>query len=170
MANERENPPADVEEDVLAWIESFATVWESQQGKRMDGRVLGLLLISSEPYLAATDIARILNASAGAVSMATRALVSVGFITRHTVPGDRRHYFRAEDDVWGTFLLGEREYLRRLIGVFGNGLALDAGAAPGPRTRLRNADRYMRWLQEYHRKMAEDWREYRDQLQKEEEG
>ncbi|WOF21983.1 MarR family transcriptional regulator [Microbacterium betulae] len=156
--------PADLVLDasMAAWIESFASVWEVQQGRRMDGRVLGLLIIGDAPYLSSTDIARLLDASAGAVSMSTRALSQVGFIARHTVPGDRRHFYRVEDDVWGAFLLGERAYLRRMADVFRTGMQLEAGRSAGPRTRLRNADRYMRWLEDYHRKMVADWRAYRD--------
>ena len=153
---------------MAAWIESFTATWEMQQGRRMDGRVLGLLIITDAPYLSSTDIARLLDASAGAVSMSTRALAQVGFIARHTVPGDRRHFYRAEDDVWGAFLLGERGYLRRMAEVFRTGMQLDAGQSPGPQTRLRNADRYMRWLEDYHRKMVADWRAYRDRTDDEE--
>lgn len=156
--------PTDLDHDSLAWIENFATVWESQRGKRMDGRVLALLIITQEPYLAASDIARVLAASTGAVSMSTRALADVGFITRHTLPGDRRHYYRAEDDVWGAFLKGERDYLRRLGAVLHSGLSLPPGRELGPRTRLRNGQLYMQWIEERHRRLAEDWRAYRDQL------
>ena len=83
---------------------------------------------------------------------------------RHTVPGDRRHFFKVEDDVWGSFLAGERWYLTRMAAVIRSGLQMRAGQEPGPRTRLVNADRYMTWLQSYHRKMLEDWRKYRDQV------
>ena len=156
--------PDHLDEESTRFIESFASVWESQQGVRMDGRVLGLLLISDEPYMSAARIARLLRASAGAISMSTRALASVGFIIRHTVPGDRRHFFKVEDDVWGSFLAGERAYLGRMAGVIRSGLQMEAGHKPGPRTRLVNADRYMTWLQTYHRKMLDDWRAYRDQV------
>lgn len=160
MSAETSHPPLDPE--AQDWIEKFATAWEAQQGKRMDGRVLALLMITQEPHLAASDIARLLTASTGAVSTSTRALAEVGFITRVTLPGDRRHYFRTEDDVWGAFLQGERNYLRRMLDVMDGGLALDAGAHPRTRARLENGRRYMLWLGDYHRKMVEDWRAYRD--------
>ena len=154
--------PTELDDETRTFVEDFASSWESANNTRMDGRVLGLLIIVDEPYLSSARIARLLQASTGAVSMATRALVSVGFIKRHALPGDRAHYFRVEDDVWGAFLSGEREYLRRMKGTVIGGLGLVAEDAAGHRTRLRNAQRYMTWLEGYHRKMLADWEAYRD--------
>lgn len=161
---EQDGLPDRLDDERTRFVEDFASAWESQQGMRMNGRVLGLLLISDEPYMSAARMARLLRASAGAISMSTRALASVGFITRHTVPGDRRHHFRVEDDVWGAFLAGERDYLRRMAGVIRTGLQLEAGRTSSPHTRLVNADRYFTWLETYHRKMLDDWRAHRDEV------
>ena len=152
----------ELDDATRTFVEDFASSWESANNARMDGRVLGLLIIVDEPYLSSARIAHLLQASTGAVSMATRALVTVGFLKRHALPGDRAHYFRVEDDVWGTFLSGEREYLRRMKGTVIGGLGLVPADAAGPRTRLRNAQRYMTWLEGYHRKMLADWEAYRD--------
>jgi hypothetical protein len=152
----------ELDDATRTFVEDFASSWESANNARMDGRVLGLLIIVDEPYLSSARIAHLLQASTGAVSMATRALVTVGFLKRHALPGDRAHYFRVEDDVWGAFLSGEREYLRRMKGTVIGGLGLVPADAAGPRTRLRNAQRYMTWLEGYHRKMLADWEAYRD--------
>jgi hypothetical protein len=152
----------ELDDATRTFVEDFASSWESANNARMDGRVLGLLIIVDEPYLSSARIAHLLQASTGAVSMATRALVTVGFLKRHALPGDRAHYFRVEDDVWGAFLSGEREYLRRMKGTVIGGLGLVPADATGPRTRLRNAQRYMTWLEGYHRKMLADWEAYRD--------
>lgn len=151
--------------ETTAFIENFATAWDSKNSSRMEGRVLGLLLISDEPYMSAHRIGQLLQASAGAISMATRSLVAIGFMNRHTVPGDRRHFFRVEDDVWGAFLAGERDYLQRMAVVVRGGMNTTAGRRPGPRRRLVNAALYMTWLQGYHRKMLEDWHAYRDEVE-----
>lgn len=155
-------PGTQLDEDTRTFIEDFASSWELANNARMEGRVLGLLIIVDEPYLSSAQIGQLLQASTGAVSMATRSLVTVGFLKRHTLPGDRAHYFRVEDDVWGTFLSGEREYLRRMKSVVVGGLDIVPGDAVSPRTRLRNAQRYMTWLEGYHRKMLLDWEQYRD--------
>ncbi|WP_120003939.1 GbsR/MarR family transcriptional regulator [Nesterenkonia muleiensis] len=156
--------PESLDEGATAFIENFATAWESMNSSRMEGRVLGLLIISDESYMSARRIGRLLHASAGAISTATRQLVAIGFVNQHTVPGDRRHFYRVEDDVWGAFLAGERDYLRKMSAVVRRGLQTPAGQHEGPRRRLVNADRYMTWLTGYHRKMLEDWQTYRDQI------
>lgn len=154
--------PSELDDKTRTFVEDFASSWELVHNTRMEGRVLGLLIIMDEPYLSSAQIGQLLQASTGAVSMATRSLVAVGFLNRHTVPGDRAHYFRVEDDVWGTFLSGEREYLRRMRGAVIGGLGILRPEATNPRTRLRNAERYMSWLEGYHRRMLRDWEEYRD--------
>ena len=149
--------------EALAWVEEFALTWEgSSKTPRMEGRILGLLMIVDAPYLSSHQIARLLSASAGAVSGATRKLVDGGFVKRHAVAGDRNHYFRVEDDVWGSWLESERAYLPRLQRVIDDGIAASAGADASQRRRLLNARHYMEWLAGYHRKMLADWEAYRD--------
>ncbi|MBU4214445.1 MAG: MarR family transcriptional regulator [Actinobacteria bacterium] len=154
----------------------------------MEGRIMGLLMILDEPYLSSTQIATMLHASAGAVSTSTRQLVDVGFLKRYVIPGDRNHYFRVEDDIWGSFLDGERHYLQRLQDVIDTGFAVIPGAAArgdatgpthapaeadatgptpeqpdgGPLLRLTNARLYITWLTGYQRRMLADWHAYRD--------
>ncbi|WP_235929457.1 GbsR/MarR family transcriptional regulator [Cellulomonas citrea] len=168
------------------FVEQFALVWATAGNPRMEGRIMGLLMILDEPYLSSTQIATMLHASAGAVSTSTRQLVDVGFLKRHVIPGDRNHYFRVEDDIWGSFLGGERHYLQRLQDVIDTGFAVIPGAtaggepttpsdaqpdatAPtaehpdaGPLLRLTNARLYITWLTGYQRRMLADWQAYRD--------
>ncbi|MFE7508166.1 GbsR/MarR family transcriptional regulator [Promicromonospora sp. NPDC057488] len=159
--------PADgVDEPVLDaaaehFVEQFALTWGASHSPRMEGRIVGLLMIVDRPYLSSQQIAKLLKASAGAVSTSTRRLVETGFVKRHAVLGDRQHYFRVEDDIWGSFLASERAYLGHLRNVIDDGLAI-AGEADGPHKRLVNARNYMEWLAGYHRKMLADWEAYRD--------
>ena len=95
--------------------------------------------------------------------MSTRALLNVGFLKPHSVPGDRNHYFRVEDDVWGGFLAGEREYLRRIATTLAHGLDLVGEEPSGPRTRLLNAQLYMTWLAGHHLRLLAEWQQHRDE-------
>lgn len=149
-------------EEMRIFVEDFAFSWGAAGNPRMDGRVLGLLLIVDRPFLSSAQIGEMLSASAGAVSMSTRALVSLGFLKPHSLPSDRNRYFRVEEDVWGGFLRGERDYLKRVTTTIDYGLDIVPEEAAGPRTRLNNARRYMVWLAGYHRKMLTDWEAYRD--------
>ncbi len=155
-------PPLD--EAATRFVEELALFWEGTNAQRMEGRIVGLLMILDVPYLSSTQIATLLKASAGAVSTSTRRLVEVGFIKRHMIPGDRNHYFRVEDDIWGSFLAGERAYLVRLRDALDTGFSMPAALAEGPARRLTNARNYMEWLAGYHRKMLLDWEVYRDEM------
>lgn len=158
-----------LDDDAREWIEQFASTWDNANSAPMEGRVVALLMIVDRPYLSSQQIATLLTASAGAVSTATRHLVEIGFILRHSIPGDRNHYFRAEDDIWGSWLASERTYLPRLQRVIDSGLIAAPDTDPGPRRRLLNARNYFEWLAGYHRQMLADWEAHRDALAAQEE-
>lgn len=146
------------------FVEQFAVMWEMAGSALMDGRILGYLMMMREPYISSADLAAALSASAGSVSMSTRRLVEAGFIARHVVPGDRSHYFRAEDDVWGSWLAGERRYLDRQRVTIEQGLAVVDAADPRDeevRRRLVNGRDYMAWVSHHHRAMLADWEAFK---------
>ena len=146
------------------FVEQFAVMWEMAGSSLMDGRILGYLMMMRQPYISSADLGAALSASAGSVSMSTRRLVESGFIKRHVVPGDRSHYFRAEDDVWGSWLAGERRYLDRQRVTIEQGLAvLDPADAQDEevRRRLVNGRDYMSWISQHHRKMLLDWEAFK---------
>ncbi len=144
-----------------AFVEEFGTLWASMGTTPMEGRVLAHLMITPGPDATTAELIRELNASAGAVSMATRHLEEVGFIQRHVVPGERVHRFRVEDDVWGSWLAREHTYLDRLRAVLERGLSRLGDDADRPRRRLDTGRAYHEWLAGYHRKMRDDWQAYK---------
>jgi DNA-binding transcriptional regulator GbsR (MarR family) len=156
MAPENEAPD-DRELDRRAFAEDFGVFWEGAGSPRMEGRILGYLLIMQQPFISSSELAHVLNASAGSVSMTTRRLVEAGFVRRHAVAGDRSHYFRMERDVWGGWLAGERKFLEKQRALMERGLELLPETDEGARERLINGRDYMTWVISYHRKMLVDW-------------
>jgi hypothetical protein len=77
------------------------------------------------------------------------------------IPGDRSYYFRADDDIWGSWLAGERRYLTRMQQIFEHQLGQlgDGEDDEGPRRRLSNGRDYMAWIVSYHQKMLADWQQ-----------
>lgn len=143
------------------FAEDFAHLWEMTGSPRMIGRVLGYLLIMDRPYISSADLAKALKVSSGAVSMATQRLVETRFIRKHSIPGDRKRYFVAEEDPWGSFLANERRYFDHEIRVINEALEwLDENESDA-RERLRNGRDYLHWVQEYHHKMLRDWEEHK---------
>lgn len=144
------------------FVESFGVLREMAGSPRMEGRVLGYLMTSTKPYVSSAELAAALKASAGSISVITRRLIEMGMVARHAIPGDRSHYFKVDDDIWGSFLAGERRYLDRHRAMFVDLLADLPAELDGPRRRLRNARNYMEWLASYHRKMLADWKAYNE--------
>lgn len=159
-----------LEPERQAFVEEFAIMLADGAGMPLtDARVLGYLIMTRAPYSSSANLQAALGASSGSVSMATRRLADAGFVKRHTVPGERSHFFRAETDVWGSWLAGERKYLDRQRDIIARGLAVveqdghtAAGDVDAPvRERLRNGRDYMQWLNGHHHKMLEDWEAFK---------
>jgi DNA-binding transcriptional regulator GbsR (MarR family) len=162
MSQRNRARPARLPDDERAhFVEEMGLIWEELGSARMDGRIVGYLMFSNEPYVSSSQLSTALNASAGSISTATRRLVDVGFIKRVAVSGERSHYFRAEDDVWGAFLAGERRYLRRRAAFASEALTSLQAGDEAPKRRLANMRDYMTWLEQAHHKLLEDWEEYK---------
>lgn len=143
------------------YVEEMGLLWQQLGEQRMKGRVLGYLMLSNAPHVSSAELCTALRASAGSISTATRSLAGAGFIRRVAVPGKRGHFFRADEDVWGTFLAGERQYMDDKIAFAEEVLAKLGPEDEAPRRRLANMRDYFNWLKPYHRKMLEDWKEFK---------
>jgi DNA-binding transcriptional regulator GbsR (MarR family) len=148
----------------LDFVERFGIERAMAGAPRMEGRVLGYLMTSDKPYVSARELAHELQASSGSISTTCRALMEAGFIHRHAIPGDRNHYYRVDDDIWGSFLAGERRYLDRQRSLFESMLDDLPDDLEVPRRRLENARNYMIWVAKYHKKMLADWEDYKRRL------
>lgn len=156
-------PLDQIEEARRAFAEEFGLTWATMGSARMEGRILGYLLITDRPYLSSADLSHVLRASAGAISMATRRLLESGYIKRHVIPGDRNHYFTTGEDVWGSWLAGERRNLHRQRRVIEQGLDVvqNASGQDAAYRRLVNGRDYMIWLATYRQRMMADWEAYK---------
>lgn len=67
--------------------------------KRIMGRTWSVLYLSAEP-LTAADLQRVLQVSAGSVSMTVSDLLQWGVIKKTWVPGDRRDHYVPETSIW----------------------------------------------------------------------
>lgn len=80
------NPP------LTRFIENLAQYFENFGIPRIGGRILGLLLVSSEP-LSAEAISNILKVSRASVSTNIRFALQVGLAEKVSFPGDRITYY-----------------------------------------------------------------------------
>jgi DNA-binding transcriptional regulator GbsR (MarR family) len=154
--------------DRTTLVEEVGLLWEDLGMLRMDGRVLGYLMLSNAPQVSTSELRDALKASTGSISMSTRRLKEWGFIEQVAVAGERSHFFRAGDDVWGTFLLSEDKAYRKAKRLAERVLVhLDADGDVTPRARFENMRDYHEWLEEHHKLLSQRWEDYKSQKQAE---
>lgn len=105
-----QTPPGSTLEAELEVAEMVGRLMHFWGFKRPMGRMWTILYLNPQP-MSAADLAASLKMSAGGVSMALAELEKWGCVVRTWIPGDRRDYFVAEDDIWKMVkrVLGERE-------------------------------------------------------------
>ncbi len=81
---------------------------------RTVGQIYALIFISQRP-LNADDIAETLEFSRSNVSMGLKELQAWRLVRLRHLPGDRREYFEAPDDVWEIFRVLAEERRRREV-------------------------------------------------------
>ncbi len=78
------------------FIEGMGLALEEDRLPRIAGRLVGLLIVSPRPQRF-DHLAERLRVSRGSISTNTRLLENMGVIERVTRPGDRRDYFRINE-------------------------------------------------------------------------
>lgn len=91
--------------------EKLALMLSSHGMQRMTSRVLATMLFTEKPSMTAADLADLLQASAGSISTATKALISVGLVERVPVPSSRRDHYRLRDDAWAIMYTNQNEVI-----------------------------------------------------------
>jgi HTH-type transcriptional regulator, glycine betaine synthesis regulator len=114
-----------IDRDLLDSQDRLITLWGEMGSRwgvpRTMAEAHALLFVHGEPLHAEAIMDR-LRISRGNASMTLRTLVEWGIITRHHERGDRREYFRAEQDVWKLFATVARARKRREIDPLVEGL------------------------------------------------
>jgi DNA-binding MarR family transcriptional regulator len=126
--------------ELASFADEFGLFYEDLGLPRAWGRVLGWLLVCEPDYQSAEDIAAVLHASRGSISMATRTLIRMGTVERQTKRGDRRTYYRIRSGAWTAIVEHQIQRTTKLRQLAEQGLELLNG---GPATRRGR-------LQEFH--------------------
>jgi DNA-binding transcriptional regulator GbsR (MarR family) len=90
----------DQRKELMNFADEIGLFYDDLGLPRAWGRVWGWLLVCEPDYQSAEDLAACLHASRGSISMATRALIRMGYVERHTKRGDRRTYYRIRPGTW----------------------------------------------------------------------
>lgn len=142
-------------------VEEMGLLWEELGFGRMWGRIICYLMLSEKPYVSSAELRDALRASAGAISEATRMLKDLGFVRQIAVPGERSHFYRVDDDIWGTFLAQEGKLYRRTSQFAERALAVLGDDEREARTRFENMRDYHEWLETHRKLVLESWEHYK---------
>ena len=149
-----------MDEERAAYAEDFGLLFEGFGLPRMVGRVLGVLLTSTEQDLSAEQLAQALQASRGSISSATRTLTGMGLVQRRTRPGERRDYFRIKPGTWDELMRRELESLRTFREMAERGLTLVNSDVVARQNLEEMREFYAYWEKELPA-VLERWEEYR---------
>lgn len=122
--------------DLVSYAEVIGRFYEDLGLPRTWGRVLGWLLVCEPDHQSAEELASILHASRGSISMATRSLIRMGSVERQTLPGDRRTYYRIRPGAWTAVFEQQTQTVTKLRQLALQGLDLLHDEPPERRTRL----------------------------------
>lgn len=139
------------------FVESIATMMEQEGLPRMTGRVMGYLLICEPTHKSSAELADALNASRGAISTATRALLQTGLIHRRPVPGSRATYFEMQPEAMSQLIQGQAMRLGMMQQVIEQGLDLLTDRPPELRTRLQEFHDVLAFFQDEYPKLIARW-------------
>lgn len=130
----------------LAFVEDVGVYMENAGLLRMAGRIVGWLMICDPAEQSADDLARVLRASKGSISTATRLLVQAQLIDRVSLPGQRRDYFRMRPDGWVERMVSATASITAFRRLLERGLSA-VGDDPARRDRLTGSHEFYTWLE-----------------------
>jgi predicted transcriptional regulator len=146
-----------VTDEVLRFVERFASVLEESGMPRMPARVFAALLATDDGRATAAELSDGLRVSAAAVSGAVRYLIQTSLISREREPGSRRDVYRLHDDEWY-----EAIYRREAVLARWRRAVLDGVEAVGPDSpagaRLRDTAEFFAFLETEMPALLERWR------------
>lgn len=143
------------------FVDRFADYWQSGGASRIEGRIVGYMLVDESPGVSAAELAEALGASRGSVSNYMRRLIARGFVKQIRRPKDRVHYYVMDSDVWGGFLENEHAYLENQRALATE--ALKYADPKGPAyLRVLNMRDYMGWIID-NRMLRSEWNRFKEE-------
>jgi DNA-binding transcriptional regulator GbsR (MarR family) len=118
------------DDQLLVFIERFASVLVAAGFPAMPARVFVALLVTDSGRLTAAELVSMLRISPAAVSGAVRYLTGVGLVHKERVPGSRRDCYRMLPDAWSEVMRLQSQVLIRLTSLLKEGTDLVGADTP----------------------------------------
>ncbi len=106
-----------MDQAVQQFVERMALICEKEGMPRIAGRIFGYLLATDQTF-SLEELAERLQASKASASTNARMLEQFGMIQRVSVLGDRRDFYRVQDDPWEQMLRVAQSRWRDMVHVF----------------------------------------------------
>jgi DNA-binding transcriptional regulator GbsR (MarR family) len=133
---------------------------------RMAGRILGILMITTDNEVSTDELARTLGASRGSLSTMTRMLVDQRIVERVGKPGERRDYFRIRKGAWTEFLRTRLQQVTSFHHLVENGLEIVPAKHQAPYSRLQEVHEFYEFFQQEFEAMLERWESRKQKVSK----
>jgi DNA-binding transcriptional regulator GbsR (MarR family) len=128
--------------ELVSFADEIGLLYDDLGLPRAWGRVLGWLLVCEPDYQSAEDLAAVLHASRGSISMTTRSLIRMGHVERQTKRGDRRTYYRLRPGTWTVVFEHLIQSITNLGQLAKRGLRLLDDEPATRRDRLQELDEF----------------------------
>jgi DNA-binding transcriptional regulator GbsR (MarR family) len=139
------------------FIEEVGLYFERIGLTRMEGRVVGWLLICDPPQQSMGDLVEALDASKSSISVALRTLTTLYLIQKVSLPGERRDYYKTSSDMWNRSFQARMHQLTELRELAEHGIELLADEAPEQRRRLELMRDHNAFMEQEFPKLLEQW-------------
>ncbi|HVH11726.1 MAG TPA: hypothetical protein VM759_01670 [Longimicrobium sp.] len=106
-----------MDQAVQQFVERMALICEKEGMPRIGGRIFGYLLATDQTF-SLDELAERLQASKASASTNARMLEQFGMIQRVSVLGDRRDFYRVQDDPWEQMLRVAQSRWRDMVHAF----------------------------------------------------
>jgi DNA-binding transcriptional regulator GbsR (MarR family) len=133
---------------IAEFIEEMGITYEAFGLTRMEGRLLGALLVAIPAEQSAEDLAETLQASRGSISSAVRRLEVVGLSLRLSKPGERKDYFRMVPNAWNQMMHRRVKAMTALRQLMERGLASVQDRPAEDKRNLQEAVAFYRFWEE----------------------
>jgi DNA-binding transcriptional regulator GbsR (MarR family) len=155
-----------IEQSILAsmdkkqqFIEEVGLYFERVGLTRMEGRVIGWLLICDPPYQSMIDLVEVLGASKSSISVALRTLVTLYLIEQVSIPGERRDYYKASSDMWNRAFRARMHQVTELRLLAERGIELLTDELPEQKRRLELMRDHNAFMEAEFPKLLDQWDE-----------
>jgi len=146
------------------FIEDMGDLIDKHGLPHMAGRVIGALMICMPPQMSLDELADVLQASKGSISMTTQLLLRLGIIHRVSVPGDRKHYFQIRPKMGQELFLDRSDHIQQHLDAVRKGLDQLKDEPIEAKQRLIEMEVFFEFLQTELPGLMRRWTEQREAL------